>query len=475
MTKQHTRISIVGAGLAGSLLTVYFAKRGFAVDVYEHRSDMRRSSTTAGRSINLALSTRGIHALREVDLLDAIMDLAIPMRGRMIHATDGTLTFQRYGKDDSEVIYSVSRRELNCRLMDLAEAHSDVHLHFHMRCDGIDIAARKLHVTDERTGVAHAIDAGPVIATDGAGSAVRASMERETLVEVSSEMLEHGYKELTIPPATDGGFAMETHALHIWPRKSFMLIALPNPDASFTCTLFLAREGTPGFSSLQTPEDVRTFFDNEFPDAAALMPTLVEDFLENPVGLLGTIRCFPWHHDGTVALLGDACHAIVPFFGQGMNCAFEDCTILNNCLDEYGQDWTRIFQIWEERRKINADAIADLALENFVEMRDHVADPKFLLSKQIGLELERRFPEYFIPKYSMVTFHRTPYAVALRRGIIQSDILRIVSGGISSPEQVDYALADRLLRERLRPYSEEVIEGHETSARTPDSAHRTPR
>ncbi|MBR9978290.1 MAG: FAD-dependent monooxygenase [Bacteroidetes bacterium] len=475
MTKQHTKITIVGAGLAGSVLAVYFAKRGLSVDVYEHRPDMRQSSTTAGRSINLALSKRGIHALREVGLLDAIMDMAIPMRGRLIHATDGTLTFQRYGKDDSEVIYSVSRGELNRKLIDLAEAHSNVRLHFQMRCDGIDTTKHQLRVTDERTGKSHSISGQPVVATDGAGSAVRTSMEQHGLVKVSSELLEHGYKELTIPASEAGGFALDPHALHIWPRKSFMLIALPNPDASFTCTLFLRHEGTPGFSSLNTADSIRSFFDSEFPDASALMPTLEKDFLTNPVGILGTIRCFPWHLDGSIALLGDACHAIVPFFGQGMNCAFEDCTVLNDCLDEYGYDWTRIFRIWEKRRKVNADAIADLALENFVEMRDHVADPQFLLTKQIGLELERRFPEYFIPKYSMVTFHRTPYAVALRRGIIQTDILRTLAVGISSAEQVDYALAGRLLRERLRPYSGEAVPEHEATADPPNPPSRTPR
>ncbi len=456
MTDHQQHILLVGAGLAGSLLSVYLARRGFAVDVYERRPDMRLAHVSAGRSINLALSTRGIHALREVGLVDAIMAIAIPMRGRMIHGEDGSVTFQPYGKDDSEVIYSVSRGDLNRRLMDLAESYPHVRIHFQQRCDGMDFAARAVHFTDEETGAKYTRSEDTVIATDGAGSPIRQSMETTLPFNFSQDFLEHGYKELTIPAADDGGFRIEKHALHIWPRHSFMLIALPNPDGSFTCTLFLQHEGDPGFSSLDTPERVRVFFAREFPDALALMPTLEQDFFSNPTGALGTVRCFPWHVGDAAALLGDACHAVVPFYGQGMNCAFEDCTVLNECLDDFGTDWHRVYAAYQERRKVNADAIADLALENFIEMRDRVADPHFLLTKKVGLVLEDRFPEYFIPKYSMVTFHRTPYAVARRRGQIQQAILEELTRGIDSPEAVDFERASRLITERLRPYAEEA-------------------
>jgi kynurenine 3-monooxygenase len=456
MTDHQQHVLLVGAGLAGSLLSVYLARRGFAVDMYERRPDMRSTRMSAGRSINLALSTRGTHALREVGLLDAIMNIAIPMRGRMIHGLDGTLTFQPYGKDDSEVIYSVSRGELNGKLMDLAEENPHVRIHFRQRCDGMDFANRAVHFTDEETGASYIRSEDVVIATDGAGSPVRRSMENLEGFNFSQEFLDHGYKELSIPPAADGGFQLEKHALHIWPRHSFMLIALPNFDGSFTCTLFLRQEGDPGFASLITPESVSDFFSREFPDASALMPTLVEDFFANPTGALGTIRCYPWHVDDTAALLGDASHAIVPFFGQGMNCAFEDCSVLNECLDEFGPDWNRVFQAYQERRKENADAIADLALENFIEMRDRVADPHFLLMKRVGLALEERFPDHFIPKYSMVTFHRIPYALALDRGRIQQRILEELTRDTDTIEDVDFDLAALLITERLRPYAEET-------------------
>lgn len=411
---------------------------------------------SAGRSINLALSRRGTHALQEVGLLDAIMGISIPMRGRMIHGADGTLTYQAYGKDDSEVIYSVSRGELNRKLMDLAENFPHVRIHFRQRCDGMDFQNRAVQFTDEETGTSYERSEDTVIATDGAGSPVRQSMEELERFNYSQEFLEHGYKELSIPPSADGGFQIEKHALHIWPRHSFMLIALPNIDGSFTCTLFLQQDGNPGFASLDSAERVREFFAKEFPDALAMMPTLVEDFFANPTGALGTIRCYPWHVEDTAALLGDACHAIVPFFGQGMNCAFEDCTVLNECLDEFGTDWHRVFQAFEERRKVNVDAIADLALENFVEMRDRVADPHFLLMKKVGLALEARFPDHFIPIYSMVTFHRTPYAVARHRGQIQQSILEELTRDADSPESIDFDLAARLITERLRPYAEDA-------------------
>jgi kynurenine 3-monooxygenase len=456
MNDTPQRILLVGAGLAGSLLSVYLAKRGFRVDVRERRPDMRRETISAGRSINLALSTRGIHALSEVGLRDDIMQLAIPMRGRMMHAVDGELTFQPYGKDDSEVIYSVSRGELNMRMMDLAERHEGVTMTFHQRCDGMDLARGLVQFTDEGTGESYTGQAETVIASDGAGSPIRRSMEKLDGFAATVDYLPHDYKELHIPPNPDGSHRLEKHALHIWPRRSFMLIALPNLDGSFTCTLFLAREGNPGFSSLQTPADVERFFAKEFPDATALMPTLTEDFFQNPTGPLGTVRSYPWHVGGTVALLGDAAHAIVPFYGQGMNCAFEDCTVLNECIEEFGTAWDRVFHAYQERRKANVDAIADLALHNFIEMRDRVADARFLLMKEVGLALETRFPAHFIPLYSMVTFHRTPYAVALQRGKVQQGILEELTEEASTLGDVDFDRAGTLIHDRLRPYAEEA-------------------
>ena len=458
MNDHQQRILLVGAGLAGSLLSVYLAQRGMAVDVYERRADMRASRISAGRSINLALSTRGIHALREVGLHDEIMELAIPMRGRMMHAVDGTLTFQPYGKNDSEVIYSVSRGELNKRMMVLAERHERVRMHFHQRCDGIDLSSGSVQFTDEETGKSFSRSGDTVIASDGAGSAIRQTMQRQQRFNYSQDYLAHGYKELHIPPLENGTHQLEKHALHIWPRHAFMLIALPNLDGSFTCTLFLQHDGEPGFSSLEEPDALRSFFLREFPDALALMPSLEEEFFANPVGTLGTIRCYPWHVRGTVALLGDAAHAIVPFYGQGMNCAFEDCTVLNECIDDFDGDWERIFHAYQERRKRNADAIADLALDNFIEMRDSVADERFLLMKKAGLDLEERFPAHFIPQYSMVTFHRTPYAVARGRGQIQKTILEDITRGVERIEDIDYALAERLINERLRPFAEETAD-----------------
>lgn len=455
MNAQSQHIILVGAGLAGSLLAVSLARRGFTVGIYERRPDMRRHAISAGRSINLALSVRGTHALADVGLLDRIMALAIPMHGRMIHGIDGRLNFQPYGKNESEVIYSVSRGDLNRRLMTLAEQQPGVAIHFRQRCDGMDFGARSVRFTDEESGRNYTRDGSIVIATDGAGSAIRQSMENLGHSHGTLEMLAHGYKELTIPATEDGHFRLEKNALHIWPRRAFMLIALPNQDGSFTCTLFLPHDGGTSFASLDTAERVQDFFRTEFPDVFPLLPTLAEDFFANPTGQLGTVRTYPWHVGDAAALLGDAAHAIVPFFGQGMNCAFEDCTVLNECLDEYGQNWGHVFHAWQERRKANTDAIADLALENFIEMRDRVADPHFHFMKKVGLELEQRFPDHFIPAYSMVTFHRTPYAVALQRGRIQQEILELLCADAVAMVEIDFARAEELITARLRPFAEE--------------------
>jgi kynurenine 3-monooxygenase len=461
------RIALIGGGLAGPLLSIYLAKRGFNVDVYERRSDMRRSGSMEGRSINLALSTRGIHALREVGLDREILNLAIPMKGRMMHALDGKLTFQPYGKDESEVIYSISRAQLNIALMDAAERTGQVAFHFQARCTGMDVEAGELRLRDETTKKEYFVRAAPIIGADGSASALRESLKKSGRLDYSETYLEHGYKELTIPAGSNGKFLMEPNALHIWPRKTFMLIALPNVDGSFTCILFYPfsakgagpphriKEGLRGsassgkgkesFETLDTFERVHEFFQKQFPDALMLMPSLTENFFANPTGSMVTVRSFPWHVEGKVLLLGDSSHAIVPFFGQGMNCAFEDCTVFNECLGTFGSDWERVFQEFEKSRKPNCDAIAEMALENFIEMRDLVADPKFLFRKKVELELEKRFPSVFISRYGMVTFHRIPYAIALERGKVQDKILSELCDGIESIEEVDWRKAKGLV------------------------------
>ncbi|MBL8017606.1 MAG: FAD-dependent monooxygenase [Ignavibacteria bacterium] len=449
------KITIVGAGLAGSLLSVYMAKRGFAVDVYERRPDMRKAAISAGKSINLALSVRGIHALKEVGLYEEIRKISIPMYGRMIHSVDGSTRFQKYGKDDTEYINSVSRGELNKRLMDLADEYKSVKFHFNKRCLGMNLDKNELFFHDELTQANVAIKSKVTIATDGATSPIRMEMLKIPRFDFSQEYENYGYKELHIPPNDDGTFKMETNALHIWPRGSFMLIALPNMDGSFTCTLFIAYDrslgGKASFEYLNTKERVTVFFKENFPDAMDLMPALLDDFFGNPTGTLITVKSYPWCVDGKLAMLGDSCHAIVPFFGQGMNAAFEDCIYLNECISSSKGNWNEIFKNYQEMRKVNTDAIADLAQENFVEMRDLVADPRFQLEKEIESELFRRFPDTFVPKYTMVTFMRIPYSIALNRGKVQSGILHRLSDCKSSIDEIDWSAAEALVKKELAP------------------------
>lgn len=447
------KITIVGAGLAGSLLSVYLSKKGFDVSVYERRPDMRKSGAGGGKSINLALSTRGIHALKEVGLYDEIKKIAIPMFGRMIHPVEGELSFQRYGKDDSEYINAVSRADLNIKLMDLAESNPGVRIFFNERCSGVDFKNGEVNFVNEISGESTLVKSDAVIATDGATSAVRMEMQKIPRFNFSQNYENYGYKELLIPSGKDGSFLMEKNALHIWPRGSFMLIALPNPDGSYTCTLFLAYDqslgGDNSFEYLNNGERADKFFKKQFPDAYEMIPEFKRDFFSNPTGTLMTVKCYPWVIEDKVALLGDSCHAIVPFFGQGMNAAFEDCTCLNECIDKYGTDWKKVFNEFQELRKINSDAIADLAQENFIEMRDLVSDKDFLLRKKIETELYKRYPDTFIPKYSMVTFSRIPYSVALQRGRIQEGILKELSTGTDNAGNIDFSKADSLIKEKL--------------------------
>lgn len=475
--KSMSKVTIIGAGLSGSLLAIYLARRGFAVDVFEARGDMRKEQMSAGRSINMALSDRGIAALREVGMDEYMLREAIPMHGRMIHDAAGKTKLLPYSGRSGEFINSISRGGLNIALMNEAEKYDGVNFHFNMRCDDVDLDSGEVKFKGPASSVSHtAYDT--VIATDGAGSAVRRAMENQLPeFQISSVFLEHGYKELVIPPVSelniaapdetgDPNFAIEKYALHIWPRRQFMMIALPNLDGSFTCTLFIAhKDGNangsdgvnnvergernaesknplpagrvsatePAFDQLTDEASVNDFFKREFPDALELMPSLAEDFFSNPTGLLGTVKCWPWNFGGKILLLGDAAHAVVPFYGQGFNCAFEDVRVLAGLIDKQLSeppapvgdriDWGEVFTEYGRLRKPNTDAIADMAVENFYEMRDRVADPVFQRKRELETRLEQTFPDYF-SKYSMVTFREDmPYSEAKQRGNAQDELL----------------------------------------------------
>jgi kynurenine 3-monooxygenase len=450
MNHKTETITLIGAGLNGPLLGLELVKRGFKVEIYERRPDMRRVRMSAGRSINLALSTRGIHALAEAGLWTEMERMIIPMKGRMMHSVESELTFQRYGKNDSEVNNSISRAELNIALMNAAEAQG-VKIHFEERCIGMNLQSGWLRLRDEQGGKEHAVEVGVVIGCDGSASAIRGEMLKRSQFNFSQQYLDYGYKELTIPAGPDGKHALETHALHIWPRGNYMLIALPNVDGTFACILFLPLGGPDSFEQLSTPSAVKDFFRQRFPDAVLLMPQLADNFFANPTGAMVTIKCSPWHVEGKALLLGDAAHAIVPFFGQGINCGFEDCTVLLELLDRHGADWGKVFEEFEDARKVNTDAIADMAVENFVEMRDRVADPQFLFRKKVEFALEAKYPRLFVPKYAMVTFHRIPYATALKRGQVQDRMLSDLCDGIERVEDLDWNKADRLVRSELTP------------------------
>jgi kynurenine 3-monooxygenase len=450
MTSSPEKITLIGAGLNGPLLAILLRQRGFAVEIFERRPDMRKVRMTAGRSINLAISTRGIHALQRAGLWERMRRIIIPMKGRMMHSATGELTFQPYGQDETEVINSISRAELNMALMNAAEEQGAT-IHFNQRCTGHDLKSGAIRLRAEETRRQTSLQTAVVIGCDGSASAIRTEMLKLNRFDFSQQHLGHGYKELTIPAGEHREHLLDTHALHIWPRGNLMLIALPNIDGTFACILFLPFEGPESFASLTTREEVLRFFQSRFPDAARWMPQLADNYFANPTGSMVTIKCFPWHMDGKALLLGDAAHAIVPFFGQGINCGFEDCTSLVELLDQHGADWARVFSEFEGQRKANTDAIADMAVENFTEMRDRVADARFLLRKKIELALEQKYPKLFIPKYSMVSFHRVPYSVALARGIIQDRMLAELCGPIDRIEDLDWKKADQLVQRNLTP------------------------
>ena len=440
-------ITLIGAGLAGALLAILLARRGWRVDVHEKRGDPRIKGYEGGRSINLALAERGRNALRQADADDEVMRQAVMMRGRMVHFLDGQQQLQRYGRDDSEVIWSIHRGDLNIVLLELAE-QAGARLHFHQRLDAVDFDARNAGFIDDRDGSSSAVAFEALVGADGAGSSLRAAMMKQSDLGERTDFLDHSYKELVIPPADDGGFKIEPNALHIWPRGRYMCIALPNDEKTFTVTAFLPNQGEPSFATVKTGAEAMALFQRDFADAIPLIPDLEQDWERNPPGLLATLYLERWHIDRRAVLLGDAAHAMVPFHGQGMNCAFEDCVVLARKLEEHA-DLAAAFAAFQAERRPNALAIQQMALENYLEMRDRVDDPDFLLQRELERALQERHPGRFVPHYTMVTFMLIPYSVALARSDIQREILVAATQGKDSLDAIDWEATDADVMARL--------------------------
>ena len=446
-------VNIVGAGPTGSLLALLLQRRGIPVTLYESRPDPRGSPGESGRSINLALADRGIHALKVAGVYDAVAGALVAMRGRLIHQQDGTRSLQLYGQRPSEVIYSISRHRLNQALLEAAAGQHALDVRFEHRMEGADFGSGTAYIRDIRRGEMLSVPMHPLLATDGAGSLTRRRMAASRLIEAEEADLEHGYKELSIPAGPQGDYRMAHNTLHIWPRGNFMLIALPNADGSFTATLFLPKRGAVSFEALTSPAAIEGFLRGQFSDVYELMPNCVAEFQAHPTGFLATVYADRWNARGMASLIGDAAHAILPFHGQGMNCCFEDCLEFDACL-ERETTWESVFEHFYASRKPNTDAIAAMALENYLEMRERVADPKFRLQQTLALELERRHPRRFIPRYSMVMFHHEiPYRTALDRGKIQSRLLADLTAAADTLQDVDYDRAEREINRELSPIS----------------------
>ena len=452
MKVDRPAVRVIGAGPTGALLAILLQRRGHTVELYETRPDPRGRPPESGRSINLALADRGIHALRLAGVFRDLEQALLPMRGRLIHDAGGGTSLQPYGQRPNELIYSISRLRLNQTLLEVAARQPGVTVHFEHRFETAEFDEGTALIRDLRHDRLISVPMRPLLATDGAGSGMRRRMSSVHLIDAHETDLEHGYKELSIPADAAGRHRMARDALHIWPRGNFMLIALPNEDGSFTATLFLAKHGEVSFESLTEPAAIERFLSQHFPDARELMPDRIAEFSDHPVGFLGTVSASPWHYRGMTALIGDSAHAIVPFHGQGMNCCFEDCVEFDACIPKHAS-WEGAFAEFGALRKPNTDAIAVMALDNYLEMRERVAHPKFQLQQALSLELERRFPHRFVPRYSMVMFHHEiPYQTALQRGTVQAELLaELTAGAVSTLSDIDFERAEREIRARLTP------------------------
>jgi len=421
--EERKNVIIIGAGLVGSLWAVYLSKAGYSVTIYERRSDIRKAEISAGKSINLSLSVRGWTALDAVGVGDEIRKIAIPMSGRIMHDLEGNLTYQPYGKE-GQAIFSVSRGKVNATMMDIAEKHGNATIHYNHDCRKVDLKNGIVWLTNTLTGEEIEAKADLIFGADGAFSAVRYnSMQKLDRFQYSQNFIADGYREILLPANADGSYQMDKNALHIWPRGRFMLIALANEDGSFTCTLFMPHEGGENaFDKLTSKEAVDNFFKTTFPDFYTMMPNIADAWEDHPLSALAIVRCYPWAH-GKTALMGDAAHATVPFYGQGMNAGFEDCTVLNNLMHKHNHDWEVIFAEYSKERKPDGDALQDLSLENYYVMRDFVADPAFLLRKKIEAKFSELYPDKWLPLYSQVTFSNIRYSVAYNQGKVQSEIM----------------------------------------------------
>ncbi|PWK19198.1 FAD-dependent oxidoreductase [Xanthomarina spongicola] len=463
MNKQQN-ILIIGAGLCGSLLALRLGQRGYNVTVMEMRPDLRKVDISAGRSINLAFSDRGIKAMKLVGLEEKVKSLCVPMNGRMLHDLEGNTVLAPYSGREHEYINSISRGQLNGLLLDEAEKHENVTIHFNKKCKSVDFENTTALFKDYDTNTEFVEDADAIIATDGAGSAMRQSyyLGKKFLFSFSQDYLSHGYKELSILPGENGSYKTYKNALHIWGREAFMLIALPNLDGSFTVTLFLSfDEGEYNFNNLTTKERVLEFFSKYFKDALELMPNLVDDFFENPSSPLGTVKCSPWHYKGNTLLMGDAAHAIVPFYGQGMNASFEDVTEFDKVLDEGHPEWETVFKVYEKSRKENTDAIADLAIDNFYEMKGHVNHANFREKRNLEMAFEKSFPDDYSSKYSLVTFNEDiSYREAMLRGRAQDKAIlnMLADGEYSTAIDLTDKEALKTILEKVKTATEAILE-----------------
>ena len=452
-SSRNLKIVLSGGGLVGSLLAILLGKKGYSVEVYEKREDIRASHSSAGRSINLALANRGIAPLIRAGVMEEVEKIILPMRGRIIHDVVGGVNFQAYGQKPEEVIYSVSRSDLNRLLMTAAESTGNVTYIFEAEVTEVNLEGRTFHYKSPN-GKAQQVEYDLLIGTDGAGSEVRRAVLSQKGSELHSELLDHSYKELLIKSGPDRSFLLDPKALHIWPRGEYMMIALPNPDGSFTATMFLPRTGPVSFEALNNEARVDDFFTEVFPDMKNLVPDLVTSFLKNPLGGLGTVKCYPWSYEGSALLMGDAAHAIVPFHGQGMNCGFEDCAAFDELLEkepvQTESDLKALLLKFQNLRKPNSDAIADLALDNYIEMRSKVIDPRFLIKKKMEFELENLFPEVFIPRYSRVMFQHTPYKDAKYFGEVQEEILEQLYDDYVKDQKIPVQKAQQLVQAKLQ-------------------------